>query len=63
MTIFLVLSLKAMWNLLNVMQVLAYMRYFTPWPALVDQILAQIIDAITLGPYIKPILDYGKTQF
>ena len=35
-TLILAVSLKAMWNMFNVMQVLAYLREFTPWPAIVD---------------------------
>ena len=40
MTLILAISLKSMWNLLNVIQVLAYMRFFAPWPALIDKVLA-----------------------
>ena len=36
MTLVLSVSLKQMWNLFNVMQVLAYTRNFTQWPALVE---------------------------
>ena len=39
MTLLLALSLKSMWNLLNVMQVVTYMRYFAAWPAVVDKML------------------------
>ena len=33
-TLVLAASLKSMWNLMNVIQVLAYVRFFTGWPAL-----------------------------
>lgn len=39
LTIFIALSLKSMWHLLNVMQIVSFMRYFTAWPAIVDKIL------------------------
>lgn len=63
LTIFLVLSLKSMWNLLNVMQVLVYMRYFTNWPATVDDVLLRVFDAITLRPFTEPVILYGKDKF
>ena len=31
-------SLKSMWNLMNVIQVLAYMRFYTSWPAFMMEI-------------------------
>lgn len=48
MTLVLSVSLKSMWNLLNVMQVLAYLRSFTSWPALIELITKNIIEAIYL---------------
>lgn len=63
LTLFIALSLKSMWNLLNVMQVVTFMRFFTSWPAIVDQLLAQIFNAITLKPLVEPILQYGKSSF
>ena len=62
-TIILAVSLKAMWNFHNVMQVLAYLKFFTDWPVIVDQILSQIFDAITLKPLIMPMLEYGRDRF
>ena len=38
LTLALSVSLKQMWNLLNVMQLLAYARNFVTWPALVSMI-------------------------
>ena len=32
-TILIGISLKAMWNLMNVMQILAYLRFLSNWPA------------------------------
>ena len=62
-TVILAISFKSIWNLLNVMQVLVFMRYFTPWPASVDAILVELENAITLRPFVDPIFEYGKTQF
>ena len=48
-TIVLSVSLKSMWNLLNVMQVLAYVRNFTVWPAFIEMIIKNIVEAIYLN--------------
>ena len=39
LTFVIVISLKAFWNLLNVIQVLVFLRNFTNWPAIVYQVL------------------------
>ena len=52
-----------MWYLLSVMQVLILLRSFTAWPALIDECLQQVLDAITLEPLVKPMLDFGKSKF
>ena len=57
------LSLKSMWNLMNVIQVLAYLRFFTSWPALMMEVLTHLDNAITLKPVTDPIFEYGLTQF
>ena len=56
-------SLKSMWNLMNVIQVLAYMRFFSHWPAFMMEIFRYMDDAITLKPITDTIFDYGKTKF
>ena len=43
------------------MQVLAFMRNFTQWPALVESIITQIIEAIYLNEVSDAIMDYGKS--
>ena len=45
------------------MQVVVLLRPFTAWPALVDQVLQQTLDAITLDPFVDPIIDFGKSKF
>ena len=55
-TVILAASLKSMWNLLNVMQVLAYMRFYSKWPAFMMSIFLWIDNAVTL----KPISDYVR---
>ena len=63
LTLVLSVSLKQMWNLLNVMQVLAYARNFIVWPCMVEMIIKYIIEAIYLNQVNSAIMDYGKTQF
>jgi len=62
-TFVLAISLKSMWNLMNVIQVLSYMRFFTDWPVEMIEILMYMDDAITLKPLTDPIFDFGKSNF
>ena len=62
-TVLLAVSLKTTWNLLNVMQVLTYLRFFAMWPATVDEVMVKVWDTITLKPFFEPIFNFGKTQF
>ena len=55
----LALSLKSMWNLMNVIQVLSYVRFFSGWPALMLEVFKYMDNAITLKPVSDPIFDYG----
>ena len=48
MTIVLSVSLKQLWNLLNVMQVLAVTREFTQWPATIEEIIKYLYEALYL---------------
>ena len=61
MTVVLSVSLKQLWNLLNVMQVLAYSTNFTQWPALVEEVNKQVFEAIYLTKVNNMIVDLGKT--
>ena len=48
---------------MNVIQVLAYMRFFTAWPAYMTEIFVYMDNAITLKPLTDPIFDLGKSKF
>ena len=56
-------SLKAMWSLLNVMQVVAYLRNIENNPANLQTILTSLDNAITLEPIKTAMKDYGKDKF
>ena len=45
------------------MQVLTYIRNFTPWPALVDQAMMYLIEAIYLDQLTSALIDFSKTEF
>ena len=55
----LTVSLKAMWNLQNVFQIVSYLRIISNNPANLQLILVSIYDSITLKPIMKPLLAYG----
>ena len=57
------LSLKSMWNLMNIIQVLSYMRLYSNWPAMIDFQLNQLELAITMKPVSDLVMDFGKTKF
>ena len=63
LTLLLSVSLKQMWILLSVMQVLAFLRYFTDWEVTVSLVLAQIEESIYLTKFSKKLLDKSKTEF
>ena len=54
-TITLAVSLKAMWNLMHVMQVIAYLRLLVLWPANGHMILQSIHNSITLENLINGV--------
>ena len=62
-TLIIAVSLKSMWNLLNVIQVLAYMRFYAKWPAFMERLLLWMDNVVTLKPVSDKVFDYGKTQF
>ena len=47
-TICLAVSLKAMWNLMHIMQLMAYLRLLVEWPANSEMMLKSMHNAITL---------------
>lgn len=63
LTLLLSVSLKSMWNLYNVCQILAYIRLFTNWPALMDSVFLYLDNAITLKPISDAFFDYGQTEY
>ena len=52
-----------MWNLLNVIQILAYMKFYARWPAFINDIFERIDDAMKFDPIVDALFDYGKTKF
>ena len=62
-TLVLSVSLKQMWNLLNVMQVVVYVFLFVRWPAMVTMCRDFIFEAITLQKLSGHIMDFGKSKF
>ena len=61
LTLVVALSLKSMWNLMNVVQVLAYVRFFSDWPAFMVEIFRYMDDAITLKPVSDPLFELGQS--
>jgi len=58
-TILLAASLKSMWNLMNVIQVLAYVRFYSGWPAFMTKVFEFMDNAITLKPVTDFVFDLG----
>ena len=52
-----------MWNLLHVMQVLAYMRNYVLLPAKTTSVLKQIEESIYLKELTDEILEMGESEF
>ena len=63
MTICLAVSLKAMWNLMHVMQVMAYLRLLVEMPANSNIILLSMHNAITLENIINSFYDSIFSDF
>ena len=62
-TICLAVSLKAMWNLMHVMQVMAYLRLVVSWSANTQMMLASMHNAITLENIVNDLYDSYLTDF
>ena len=62
-TICLAVSFKAMWNLMHVMQVIAYLRLAVNWPANTSMMQNSIHNALTLENLIKYFTDKFKDEF
>ena len=61
--VFVSISLKQMWNLLNTMQIYTMSQNFTDWPARVDTILQFFKEAITLNKVSAYFFSIGMTKF
>ena len=48
---------------MNVVQVLAYIRFFSGWPALMLELFKYLDYAVTLKPVSDPIFEYGQSKF
>ena len=48
---------------MNVIQIVAYMRFYTRWPAFLETVFVQLDYAITLRPISTLVMDYGKSKF
>jgi len=62
-TIVLAASLKSMWNLMNVIQVLAYVRFYSGWPAFMTKVFEYMDNAITMKPVTDFVFEYGQSKF
>ena len=62
-TVFSAVSLKQLWNLLNVLQVVVLIRQYTAWPARVDLVLQYLNQAIYLEAISNWLFDRSLTQF
>ena len=56
-------SLKAMWNLNHVMQVVAYLRIISNNPANLALIFDSVYNAVTLKPIKDSFKDYGREKY
>lgn len=52
-----------MWNLYNVIQILAYIRFFTGWPAFMLELLMYLDNTVTMKTISDPIMEYGQSEF
>ena len=62
-TLLMAASLKSMWNLLDVAQVIVYIRLITTWPPNGTAMLDLMEDGITMRKITKPVLEWGKSSF
>lgn len=52
-----------MWNFLNVVQVLVYLKHYALWSATMVFVFEQMDNAITLKPVIDPVYEIGQSKF
>ena len=58
-TIAISISLKSMWNLMNVMQVLAYSAFYCRWTCNMAMVISQIEQGIKMEVVYEYLLDFG----
>ena len=52
-----------MWSILNVMQVVAYTRLYSNWPANIMTIMDNVQLAITMDIFYDSLINFGKDQY
>ena len=62
-TLFMTHSLKATWNLISVIQVIVFLKYFAQWPAICEQVLDKLFDAVYLHSFSQNIFNIGMTSY
>ena len=62
-SIVMAVSLKAMWNLMNVMQVFAYLRHMGTYPANLAVILQSVHNAVSLEPLKDRAFEWTKETY
>ena len=62
-SIVMAVSLKAMWNLMNVMQVFAYLRHVGAYPANLAVILESVHNAVSLDPLKDRAFEWTKETY
>lgn len=63
LTLIIAVSLRAMWNLMNVVQVVVFTRHFCNWPSNVQQLLDKLHDAMKLRELNEFLLDRGMSAY
>ena len=57
------ISLKSTWNIMNVMQVVAYTRLYSNWPANIKTVMDNVQLAITMDIFFDRMMNFGKDQY
>ena len=60
LTIFLSVSLKSMWNLMHVMQIITYFHMVVDWPANASIMFQSLENSITLENFINDFYDFSE---
>ena len=62
-TLLISISLKSVWIFLNMMQVVAYVRLYSNWPANTQAFLDQLQLAISMDAFYDRLFDFGEDQY